>query len=210
MRQASRSAPPPKYEVALYWQEREFQFVPDISDPACFACGWRNDRWPALADCSDRALRKAWGATRGLEICHLTPHSLGGPSEAGNLVLLCKECHWAAPDFLVPGYMLKWMRSRTPWIDAEWARMMVAIEEAADLFGLPWPPANEDVEELSATVHDPGFWQFYKEAVAIVPGRSFSQWAGTFIAAYCEYSEIRLEPGELFGMSKGGAFRYAA
>lgn len=210
MRQADRAASPHKYVIALYWEELEPEFVPHIGEPACFACGWRSDRWPELTDDSEAALRKAWEATRGLTVCHLVPHSLGGPGEAGNLVLLCKDCHSAAPDFLVPDYMLKWMRNRTSWVEDEMARVMAALSEAADAFGRPWPPAEQDAEELSAIICDPGFCQFYKEAVAVVPGKSLSHRVGTIMAALCEYSEIRLDPGELFGVSEGGAYRYAA
>lgn len=210
MRQADRPTAPAKYEIALYWQDREPEFVYDIAAPGCFACGWLSDRWPEAADHSVAALRRLWGATRGLEICHIIPHSLGGPTEAPNLVLLCNDCHKAAPDFIVPEYMLKWMRSRAPFIDTAVARMMAAIEEAAETFGLTWPPTAQDADDLRATIRDPGFWEFYKDAVAIVPNKPWPHKAGTFMAAYCEYREIRLEPGELFGVSEGGAFRYVA
>jgi len=37
---------------------------------------------------------------------------LGGADSPDNLVLLCAECHWDAPDVSDPSYMLEWMEAR--------------------------------------------------------------------------------------------------
>ena len=87
--------------VAKYWAERfPPGFVTDFGEPACFACGRFAKKW------------KKWNEATALERCHIVPHSLGGESEPANLVLLCHECHAAAPDVNSREVMIEWIKRR--------------------------------------------------------------------------------------------------
>lgn len=44
-----------------------------------------------------------------LERAHVVPRSLGGLDDLENIVLLCHECHVAAPDTAEPQYMWQWL-----------------------------------------------------------------------------------------------------
>jgi len=61
------------------------------------------------------ARTEAWGREhtweRGvtLERAHVIPRSLGGSDEPENIVLLCYECHLAAPDTVEARYMWQWL-----------------------------------------------------------------------------------------------------
>jgi HNH endonuclease len=96
-------------QIAAYWEGRKLpgtDYVPciDAGEPDCFACGtW--GRYDA----------KAWGREhtweRGvtLERAHVVPRSLDGSDDPENIVLLCHECHLAAPDTAEPQYMWQWL-----------------------------------------------------------------------------------------------------
>jgi len=60
-RQADRTTPPHKYEIALYWIQHEAlpgrHLVHDLGEPECFACEWYSERWPKLAGDDERAFR---------------------------------------------------------------------------------------------------------------------------------------------------------
>ena len=67
-----------------YWLG-EFDYLEDY--PTCFICG--KDSY--------------------LEVCHLTPKSLGGSNECDNLVLLCKRCHSKAPNIRHKEVMIRYV-----------------------------------------------------------------------------------------------------
>lgn len=62
-----------KIQITEHWQDKDHPFANAFVD-ACWICGWYS-----LA----------------LEKCHLIALFEGGADELDNLVLLCKNCHWA-------------------------------------------------------------------------------------------------------------------
>lgn len=162
-----RSSPPPKYWIASYWQKEcgynsdegyGWSFVIDIGEPSCFACGWYKPTWvtyDAAGGCID--LVKIWAGTTGLQIAHLVPHSLGGGTAPENLVLLCKECHQEAPDYIDPNYMLDWMRRRGSYVQ----RQYLQLEEAFKLTGMAITKNN--AAEVEAALRSEGFKRFFMD-----------------------------------------------
>ena len=119
---AESSRLPLRWVIADYWGDTEvacgrhpraWEFVIDLGEPACFACGWYVESWQTYPDVS---AERAWNGARGLERAHLIPRARGGPGLVDNLVLLCKSCHVAAPDYRDPRYMLEWMVRRPSWL----------------------------------------------------------------------------------------------
>jgi hypothetical protein len=96
-------------EIAAYWAGRELpgtDYVPciDAGEPDCFACGtW--GRYDAQA----WGREHTWERGVTLERAHVVPRSLGGSEEPENIVLLCYECHLAAPDTAEARYMWQWL-----------------------------------------------------------------------------------------------------
>jgi hypothetical protein len=96
-------------DVAAYWAGRrlpgtDYSPCVDKSEPDCFACGaW--GKYDAEAWGRDHS----WERGVSLEMAHVIPRSLGGPDELENLVLLCNECHLAAPDVAEARYMWQWL-----------------------------------------------------------------------------------------------------
>jgi hypothetical protein len=97
-------------EVAAYWAGRWIpgtDYVPciDRGEPDCFACGaW--GKYDAQAWGRDHS----WERGISLDRAHVIPKSLGGSDDdPANRVLLCHECHLAAPDTIDPRYMWKWL-----------------------------------------------------------------------------------------------------
>lgn len=190
-----RTTWPSKYDIALYWMKQGF--VCDIGEPSCFACLWYDERWELLPNDTDSHLRKIWQGAKGLERCHLVPRALGGSLEVSNMVLLCEECHLAAPDFAAPGYMLKWMRDREGYLSRVFREMEAATRGAFATFGLEWPSTREDVDAYLATLHDPGFKRFFMDNTVAHPGTSPADRASTQVAAYCEYRKRTQKAGQM-------------
>lgn len=51
------------------------------------------------------------GCKKTLQCCHIIPYSLGGKDEPSNFVLLCSDCHEAAPNVQSPSFMWDWIKS---------------------------------------------------------------------------------------------------
>jgi HNH endonuclease len=182
-----RGTPPPKYAIAAYWAEREMGFVYDIGEPSCFACGWYNPRWHTYGNppnCTD--LVSIWRETRGLEIAHLKPHSLGGSVAVDNLVLLCVECHLDAPDFADPSYMLAWMRNRDSYV----GRQLTFLQDAIKTFRPDGLNADE-IAKITKTLDDDvsGLSGYANENCTLHPGGSA---VATYLSALFEYCGIPL------------------
>ena len=191
-----------KFDIACYWQERQHRetkstkrfFVMDIGEPSCFACGWYSEKWDLLPNDTDSHLRRIWRETRGLEICHLVPYALGGADEVYNLVVLCGPCHMAAPDFSIAEYMLQWMQGRSSWRDREQSEAMRATEESFRAFGLRWPPASQDTEEMEAVLRSQQFQDFFMESIVVAPKNGPGDRVSTLVAAYCQYRFATFPP----------------
>lgn len=133
-----RTQVPPAWKIARYWfQQGEFAIAP--GEPACFACRWRDDRAPVYPSVS---VADAWTRSK-LERAHLVPHVLGGSdSDVSNYVMLCPPCHKAAPDWLDPRVMLRWVRGQKHYL-------VVKAEEAMAAWATLWPdrPLTADLIE---------------------------------------------------------------
>jgi hypothetical protein len=60
-------------------------------------------------------LEKRWERAR-LERAHIVARSVGGSDDPSNLVLLCHECHEAAPMVADRRFMLAWAARRRNWL----------------------------------------------------------------------------------------------
>jgi hypothetical protein len=103
-------------EIVDYWVSRESE------------CGLGVD-W---AEAGSRCWRCGYEA--GLQKCHITPRSLGGPEEPSNLVLLCGRCHREAPNVSDPRFMWIWLRTTcVAFYDLYWTAR--GIQEFEKMFG---------------------------------------------------------------------------
>ncbi len=94
---------PTKYQIAVRWYP---EYVCDIGEPSCFACGFYKENWGDV-----KQVKKRWESCQ-LQVCHVIPQSLGGTDSVDNLVLLCPKCHKAAPDTIDAAFMHKWIKAR--------------------------------------------------------------------------------------------------
>lgn len=95
--------------IAAYWSGRPLpgtDYVPcaDRHEPDCFACG----AWGKY-DAEAWGREHSWDRGVTLERAHVVPKALGGSDAVENLVLLCHECHEAAPDTEDPRHMWRWL-----------------------------------------------------------------------------------------------------
>ena len=93
-----------------YWLD-EFYFLEE-DYPICFICGKESH----------------------LEICHLTPKSLGGSNNVDNLVLLCKRCHSKAPNLKNKEIMIKYIHKRAKDYDGFFHMEKVCFDSIAMSF----------------------------------------------------------------------------
>jgi hypothetical protein len=171
-----RSPLPSRLQIAEHWAAREPRFVSDIGEPSCFACGWFREGWHAQG-CEDAcSLSRIWTATRGLETAHLVPHMLGGTATAANLVLLCRACHRAAPDYADSQFMLDWMRSG----DRFWGYSVTRLRTVVATFGI-------DPEVSGAYAACEGFRRFLHARAGI---DTQGDPASTYMAALKDYTEL--------------------
>jgi len=66
-----------------------------------------------------------------VERCHITPRMHDGPDEPANLVILCKTCHYEAPDVPDPAAMWEWI-DESPVAWAEWMNEVAPIMHGLD------------------------------------------------------------------------------
>jgi len=125
---SKRKSPPSRKRIAEHWlkksndivmneeyfqqlEEWEQDFWLDLAtqdwgEPACWACK------SFISDPKNEGSWGAWNHANYLEVCHITPHALGGPNKVSNYVLLCSGCHLEAPNVVNPLYMKKWITNR--------------------------------------------------------------------------------------------------
>lgn len=109
-------SPPSAYSIAKHWGKQDLGWVYDLGEPSCFACG---DYKLLLQGKSEpKSLAARWQKKHsGLERAHIVASSLGGCNHPSNLVMLCPECHQAAPMTSDPQDMIEWVsRGQEPGI----------------------------------------------------------------------------------------------
>jgi len=94
-----------RFAIAQYWCALD-EFVSDLGEPSCFACGFYKPSWDKHAKISKR-----WEESK-LERAHIIADSLGGEDAPHNLLLLCPTCHIEAPMTNEPKWILLWARKR--------------------------------------------------------------------------------------------------
>lgn len=115
---------PTKYQIALYWSVRSYDFVPDINSPQCFACCY-----DGLTAWGDGVSAQAKWTQAPLERCHIIAASIDGEDTVDNLVLLCRDCHLEAPMTNDPRIMLDWMENRQNWLSWAMAKLLSLAQE---------------------------------------------------------------------------------
>lgn len=143
-----RKAGPTKAAIAQYWSANEKLLNVVWEQPGCFACGLD---WSAGA-----SLAKRWNSSM-LQVAHLIPHAFGGPTDAGNLVLLCARCHREAPMVGISAEpMLKWINQREPYINYALRRITEECELISPglLERVPYSVWNGQGESLGECILD--------------------------------------------------------
>jgi len=95
-----RPGTPSTAKIIAYWQKEWPSFVDDPEDPGCFACHILTDDegWPRL------------------QRCHILAHSAGGTQEPSNFLILCEDCHRAAPMTSDRTILIQWVIERPNWL----------------------------------------------------------------------------------------------
>jgi 5-methylcytosine-specific restriction endonuclease McrA len=148
---------PSKSQIFEYWKDR-FQplgFFIDWGEPSCWACGFHYDVKYDIkrSDASWAQILRGWDKIP-LQRCHIVPRSLGGSDEPGNLFLMCRECHDAAPNTIIADVFIEWAKAQNFY-----AREEIKILSASSAFGFEEPgfqvlAATIDSKEFRAWVVD--------------------------------------------------------
>lgn len=109
-----RPSTPSIAKIAGYWQKQWPGFVDDIEEPSCFACHVFPDEegWPRL------------------QRCHIIAHSAGGSSDPSNFLVLCEDCHRAAPMTSDRTILIQWVHERPSWLKLFVDMAMEAVRRA--------------------------------------------------------------------------------
>lgn len=141
-----------RFAIAKYWvsdegRRRWSSVDVDIGEPSCMACGYFARYWD-----KPRAVIARWNQC-ALERAHIVAASSGGHDEPSNYVLLCAECHEAAPMTHDESVMFKWCERRTSHTAAqinELRNELVGLGvDLHSLTGLAALPFNELRERLN-------------------------------------------------------------
>ncbi len=160
---------PGKTQIAEYWAARTpVVFDINMCQPSCFACGWWKEGWAEK--------KEPWEASR-LQRCHLAPASLGGRATVENLVLLCAECHRAAPDHVSGEWMIRWVQDREEWI---WRRLR---EFETDVYA-PLMRMGASVDDCTRYMDDPKFAERVMRECAAPSGVISMSTAGAVLAQH--------------------------
>jgi hypothetical protein len=114
-----------RYQIAEYWCQHHDQFVIDLGEPSCFACGFWDSKWDQFS-----TPEECWNRAK-LERAHIVGRSIGGPDTPSNYLLLCPRCHALAPMTNQRDWMLRWAETREKWI----TRLMREFKEEFRLLG---------------------------------------------------------------------------
>lgn len=128
-----RPAPPTGYAIFDYWRQNNdgfidydyFETYEETGKCFCFACGI-----PVYSKLRSSEAKK-W-STCSLQKAHIIPFGLGGSNEPDNFMLLCPECHAAAPDIKDDEAMKFWCTNRGVW----WSEKLSEIFKF--FFDNPW------------------------------------------------------------------------
>lgn len=121
----------------------------DWGEPACFACGYFQERWDRIAPWDeatqgptpDSVLNERWERSR-LQKAHLTGYQFDGSNDPDNYAMLCRRCHIDAPDTPDAVAMVRWIERRTPFmsmLQAEIRATAPGVGERWVKAGLPRP-----------------------------------------------------------------------
>lgn len=100
-----------RYQIAEYWNKHHDQFVIDLGEPSCFACGYWDEKWDRPIKPEDR-----WNRAK-LERAHIVARSIGGEDVPSNYLLLCSRCHVLAPMTNKREWMLRWVETQEGWMN---------------------------------------------------------------------------------------------
>lgn len=126
--------------------------VLDVGEPACFACHYFAKTWDKCINVASAAsIAAGWNKT-SLERAHIIAKQHGGSLEPSNFVLLCSDCHAAAPVISRPEPMFEWMLKRESYNQRRDREMM---EELDQCFG----GRDQWVQKLKPLLQDPAFRQ---------------------------------------------------
>lgn len=138
---ARKSLSTPRWDIAKHWSPLKPNWGIFFDCPTCFCC-----RVPGLREWDWQDQEAMWNRSR-LERAHIVARVSGGDFGASNLLLLCRDCHRAAPMTTVREVMLQWVDARR---DQPWLILAKAALEEAKKFGMTAPPRLATPAKLSA------------------------------------------------------------
>ena len=142
-----RPSPPTGYAIFDYWRQNNdgfidydyFETYEETGKCFCFACGI-----PTYSKLKSSEAKK-W-STCSLQKAHIIPFGLGGSNELDNYMLLCPECHAAAPDIKDDNAMKYWCANRDVW----WSGKLLDILKS--FFNSPWhATAEQHIDSIDYT-----------------------------------------------------------
>jgi hypothetical protein len=128
-----RLGTPSVRSITEYWQREWPSFVDDPEDPSCFACKVfpGDDDWPRL------------------QRCHIVAHSAGGSSQPSNFLILCEDCHRAAPMTTDRTLLVQWVHERPSWLQIWMEMALEAVKKAGIQLEKVGPINQREFEEFA-------------------------------------------------------------
>ena len=112
---------PDYYDIVHYWikgsdKRIHLNFPLDLGEPTCFACtlGFNGKYDFEGLIKTKKQLNTQWQKAK-LEKCHIIPKALGGSYHPSNLIPMCPDCHFDAPDSSFEQIFLDWFHKRKSW-----------------------------------------------------------------------------------------------
>lgn len=106
---------PSKVEVVHFWINRLhfLRIFINWYKPKCWACGFNYSGRYDVPSCTNSLedIYRAWERVP-FQRCHIVSRGLNGTQTAGNLFLMCRECHDSAPNTTIPQIFFDWARSQ--------------------------------------------------------------------------------------------------
>jgi 5-methylcytosine-specific restriction endonuclease McrA len=136
---------PSKSQIFDCWKDRlrGLGFSIDWGEPSCWACGYHYGTQYDIRrpDAGWEEIFRCWDSIP-LQRCHIIARSLGGTNDAGNIFLMCAECHDLAPNTRIPEIFFEWARTQNSF-----ARESSKIRVAFESFGID-AAVQEELSEL--------------------------------------------------------------
>jgi hypothetical protein len=102
-----------------------------------------------------------------LEICHIIPFSISKDNSVGNLILLCRLCHYDSPDTSFLSIFQTWINHQRVWNDKETNNETIFEKSKLD-YGV----SDFDIKKvLSPDGFTQQFKSFLKENHLVVPSQ---------------------------------------